>query len=378
MPVTICFEVITMVFVRRSDLEALCSALFHVLGIPREEAEDSAHILVAADARGIASHGVGRIRRYANGVKAGLFKGGVAPITLHATPLSFVLDAQGAMGLSLCRKSMKDVIERAKKHGIGVCSIRNSNHFGIAGFYTEMAAKEDMIGIAMTNTAALGVPTFARKAMFGTNPIAFAAPALDGAMFSLDMATTTVTRGKVEVYEREGQSLPPGLAVGRNGLSARDPLAFLDDTLHLRGGGLLPLGGEGEGQGGYKGYGLAVMVDILTALTSGGEFGAAVKDSEITSARVCHFFMALRLDIFRPALDFKRDMSRMLDALTALTPVEGVDRIYYAGLKEHEAEARSAVRGVPLSPAVWETLQSIAGELGVPLPQPSPPSPTVS
>lgn len=357
-----------MVFVPRSDLEAFCSALFHVLGIPQDEADDSARILVAADARGIASHGVGRIRRYANGIKAGLLKGGITPVLLHKTPLSFVLDAQGAMGLSLCVKSMEKVIQIAKEHGIGVCSIRNSNHFGIAGFYTEMAAKADMIGIAMTNTAALGVPTFARKAMFGTNPIAFAAPGLDGKMFSLDMATTTVTRGKVEVYEREGQTLPHGLAVGVNGLSTSDPLAFLDDTLHLRGGGLLPLGGEGEHQGGYKGYGLAVMVDILTALTSGGEFGEAVKDSEITSARVCHFLMAIKLDIFRPSKDFKRDMSRMLDALTSLTPVEGVDRIYYAGLKEHEAEALSAVKGVPLTGVVWDTLKSIAGELGVPIP----------
>ncbi|MDR2535631.1 MAG: Ldh family oxidoreductase [Treponema sp.] len=357
-----------MVFVARSDLENLCSTLFQVLGIPKNEADDSAHILVAADARGIASHGVGRIRRYANGIKAGLLKGGIAPALLHKTPLSFVVDAEGAMGLSLSKESMEKVIAIAKEYGIGVCSIRNSNHFGIAGFYAEMAAKQDMIGIAMTNTAALGVPTFARKAMFGTNPIAFAAPGLDGKMFSLDMATTTVTRGKVEVYEREGQTLPPGLAVGVNGLSTRDPIAFLDDTLHLRGGGLLPLGGEGEHQGGYKGYGLAVMVDILTALTSGGAFGEAVKDSEITSARVCHFLMALRLDIFRPSEDFKRDMSRMLDALTSLTPIEGVDRIYYAGLKEHEAEAQAAVKGVPLSPAVWDALKTIADELGVPIP----------
>ncbi|MDR2485228.1 MAG: Ldh family oxidoreductase [Treponema sp.] len=357
-----------MMFVHRSGLETLCSAIFQALGIPQDEADDSAHILVAADARGIASHGVGRIRRYANGIKAGLLKGGITPALLHKTPVSFVLDAEGAMGLSLSRQSMEKVIAIAREHGIGVCSIRNSNHFGIAGFYTEMAAKQDMIGIAMTNTAALGVPTFARKAMFGTNPIAFAAPGLEGKMFSLDMATTTVTRGKVEVYEREGQTLPPGLAVGVNGMGTRDPIAFLDDTLHLRGGGLLPLGGEGEHQGGYKGYGLAVMVDILTALTSGGVFGEAVQDSEITSARVCHFLMAMRLDIFRHPEDFKRDMSRMLDGLTSLVPIEGVDRIYYAGLKEHEAEALSAIKGVPLSPAVWDTLKALAGELGVPVP----------
>jgi LDH2 family malate/lactate/ureidoglycolate dehydrogenase len=137
--------------------------------------------------------------------------------------------------------------------------------------------------------------------------------------------------------------------------------------LYQRGGGLLPLGGEGEEFGGYKGYGLAVMVDILTALCSGGVFGGAVKDSEQTSARVCHFFMALRLDLFRPPEDFKQDMSRMLDELAALPPAEGTKRVYYAGLKDQAAEAASARRGVPLAEGVWENLKQTAEELGVPV-----------
>jgi LDH2 family malate/lactate/ureidoglycolate dehydrogenase len=231
-----------------------------------------------------------------------------------------------------------------------------------------MAARRDMIGVAMTNTAALGVPTFARKAMFGTNPIAFAAPGLDGNMFSLDMATTTITRGRVEVYAREGKKLPAGWAVDTGGLGTGDPLSLLEDMLYQRGGGLLPLGGEGEDFGGHKGYGLAVMVDILTALCSGGVFGEAVKDSEQTSARLCHFFMALRIDLFRPPEDFKRDMSRMLEALAALPPAEGARRVYYAGLKEQEAEAESNRRGVPLTEGVWETLKQTAEELGVSAP----------
>ncbi|MDR1240202.1 MAG: Ldh family oxidoreductase [Treponema sp.] len=356
-----------MIFIERTALEKMCAGIFTALGIPEDEAADSARILATADARGIQSHGVARIKRYAGGIRLGLIRGGVKPTVLHETPVSLVLDAEGGMGLSLSRQSMENVIVRAKKNGFGVCSIRNSNHFGIAGFYAEMAAREDMIGIAMTNTAALGVPTFARKAMFGTNPIAFAAPGLDGKMFSLDMATTTVTRGKVEVYEREGKKIPAGWAVDTRGLGTGDPLRLLEDMLYQRGGGLLPLGGEGEEFGGYKGYGLAVMVDILTALCSGGVFGGAVKDSEQTSARVCHFFMALRLDLFRPPEDFKQDMSRMLDELAALPPTEGTKRVYYAGLKEQEAEAESARRGVPLAEGVWENLKQTAEELGVPV-----------
>jgi LDH2 family malate/lactate/ureidoglycolate dehydrogenase len=357
-----------MIFIERTALEKMCAGIFTALGIPKDEAADSARILAAADARGIQSHGVARIKRYAGGIKLGLIRGGVKPTVLHESPVSLVLDAEGGMGLSLSKHSMETVIAMAKKNGFGVCSIRNSNHFGIAGFYTEMAAREDMIGIAMTNTAALGVPTFARKAMFGTNPIAFAAPGLDGKLFSLDMATTTVTRGTVEVYEREGKKLPPGWAVDTRGLGTADPVSLLEDMLYQRGGGLLPLGGEGEDFGGYKGYGLAVMVDILTALCSGGVFGGAVKDSEQTSARVCHFFMALRLDLFRPPADFKRDMSRMLEELTALKPAEGASRVYYAGLKEQEAEAESARRGIPLADGVWETLKQTAEELGVCVP----------
>jgi LDH2 family malate/lactate/ureidoglycolate dehydrogenase len=139
--------------------------------------------------------------------------------------------------------------------------------------------------------------------------------------------------------------------------------------LHQRGGGLLPLGGEGEIQAGYKGFGLGVLVDILCALCSGGTFGRAVKDSEITSARVCHFFMALRLDLFRPPEEFKRDMSAMLDDLNSLTPAEGAERVYYAGQKEQEAAAESRVKGIPLEEGVWKTLSTIAEELKVAVPE---------
>jgi LDH2 family malate/lactate/ureidoglycolate dehydrogenase len=357
-----------MVFITRTDLEKLCSGIFKGLGIPEEEAEDSAEILVAADARGIRSHGVARIKRYADGIKAGFIKGGISPTTLHETPISLVLDAEGGMGLSLSKKAMQKVIAMAGEHGVGVCSIRNSNHFGIAGYYSEMAAREDMIGVAMTNTAALGVPTFAREAMFGTNPIAFAVPGLEGKMFSLDMATTTVTRGKVEVYQREEKKLPPGWAVGTNGLCTDDPAKLLDDMLFKRGGGLLPLGGEGEEMGGYKGYGLAVLVDIMTALCSGGTFGGSVMDSGITSARVCHFFMAAKIDIFRKPEEFKKDISLMLDELRSLKPAEGAGRVYYAGLKEQEAEALCIQKGVPLTDGVWETLKNTAKELDIRIP----------
>ncbi|MDR0377183.1 MAG: Ldh family oxidoreductase [Spirochaetaceae bacterium] len=357
-----------MIRIPRPELEGCVSHILEALGIPREEADDSACILTAADARGIPSHGVAHLARYISGIQAGLIKGGVTPTVVRETPLSRVLDAQGGMGMSISRKAMEWAIETARKHGAGVCSIRNSNHFGIAGFYSEMAARQDMLGIAMTNTAALGVPTFARTPMFGTNPIAFAAPACGGRLFSLDMATTTVTRGAIEILEREGGKIPPGWAAGADGRPITNPARLLEDMLYLKGGGLLPLGGEGAASGGYKGYGLAVMVDILTALTSGGTFGAEVHDSAVTSARVCHFFMALRIDLFRDPSEFKQDMGRMLDALSSLPPAEGRERVYYAGLKGREAEERSSREGVPLAEDVWETIKASARLLGVAVP----------
>jgi LDH2 family malate/lactate/ureidoglycolate dehydrogenase len=168
------------------------------------------------------------------------------------------------------------------------------------------------------------------------------------------MATTTVTRGAVEIAAREGSRLPQGWAVGRDGRSTDDPYGLLDDMLCLRGGGLLPLGGEGEA--GYKGYGLAVMVDILCALTSGGLFGADVRDTEETSARVCRFFMAMDIAMFRDIEDFKRDISLMLGRLRSMEAAEGASRVYYAGLKAHENEAESNLKGVPLSEDVWQSL----------------------
>jgi LDH2 family malate/lactate/ureidoglycolate dehydrogenase len=355
--------------IERGKLEQFCTAVFTKLGLSEDEARDSAEILVAADARGIESHGVGRLWRYKNGLQKGIMAGAVEPTVIRETPLSLVLDANGAMGLSLSKRTMAHVIEKARATGATFSSVRNSNHFGIAGYYSEMAAKQNMIGVCMTNTAALGVPTFGRKAMFGTNPIAISVPARGGRMFTLDMATTVVTRGKIEVYEREGKPLPAGWAVGIRGRGTSDAHQLLEDMLYQRGGGILPLGGEGELFGGHKGYGLAEVVDIMTAILSGGAFGQSVVDSQATSARVCHFFGAIRLDLFRDPEEIKSDMDRLLDELERAEPAEGCERVYYAGLKEHEAEAESVRLGVPISEKVADQLKKIGEELGEPFPR---------
>lgn len=338
-------------------------------GLKADQALDSARVLVSADARNIPSHGVGRLKRYVIGLREGMMVPDAEPEVLRETPVTLVLDAQGAMGAPVSLKAMRSVLEKAEKSGMAMGAVRNSNHFGIAGYYAMMALEKDMIGIAMTNTAALGVPTFGRQVMFGTNPMAFAAPADEEKGFVLDMSTTVVTRGKLEVYAREGKDLPAGWAVDKRGLTGREPARLLDDMFYRRGGGILPLGGEGELFSGYKGYGLATMVDILCALLSGGDFGPQVSDTREGSGRVCHYFAAFRIDAFRDPVEFRKDMDRMLRDLRAMPVAEGQERVYYAGLKEFEAEERSAREGVAVSDKIYEQLKQIAEEMNILLPK---------
>jgi LDH2 family malate/lactate/ureidoglycolate dehydrogenase len=201
--------------------------------------------------------------------------------------------------------------------------------------------------------------------MFGTNPLAFAAPAKRQRAFVLDMSTTVVTRGKLEVYDRLEKELPLGWAVDKSGHPASDARGILDDMFHRLGGGILPLGGAGEEFSGYKGYGLAVMVDILCAVLCGAPFGAGVADTTTSSGRVSHFFGAIRVDAFRNPAEFRADMDQLLLELKTANPAEGAERVYFAGQKEFEHEDESASLGVPLLRKTYEEICKIGQEHGV-------------
>jgi L-2-hydroxycarboxylate dehydrogenase (NAD+) len=354
--------------VERAALVRFCAQVFERLGLSEEDAQVSADVLVAADARGIPSHGVARLRRYINGLQSGLMLPRAPVEVVMDTPSSRVVDAHGAMGQPVSAQTMRAVIEKARMNGAAFGCVRDSNHFGIAGYYAMLALPEDMLGIAMTNTAALGVPTFGREAFFGTNPLAFAAPADQERAFVLDMSTTVVTRGKIEVYDRLRKELPVGWAVDKTGRPARDAHTLLADMGARVGGGILPLGGLGEEFGGHKGYGLAVMVDILCAVLCGAPFGRDVADTGTSSARVSHFFGAVRIDRFRDPLGFRRDLDRLLYALRTAPVAEGAERIYFAGLKEFEKETECERLGVPLLGQTYAALGRAAEEFGVPLP----------
>jgi L-2-hydroxycarboxylate dehydrogenase (NAD+) len=353
------------VHVRREHLESFCARVFERLGLSTDDASVAASVLVAANARGIPSHGVARLERYVNGLENGVMIPDAEIEVLADTPTSVVLHAHGAMGAPVSARAMRAVIDKAGAAGAAFGSVRDSNHFGIAGYYAMMAMRHDMIGIAMTNTAALGVPTFGRQVMFGTNPIAFAAPADRESGFVLDMATTVVTRGKIEVYDRLDKPLPAGWAVDRTGTPATDAHRILDDMFHRVGGGIMPLGGSGELHGGHKGYGLAVMVDILCAVLCGAPFGPSVADTATSSGRVSHFFGAIRVDTFREPAEFRRDMDRLLHDLRTTPPAEGAERVYFAGLKEFEHEQEAARRGVLLLRQTYDRIAQVGQAHGV-------------
>jgi LDH2 family malate/lactate/ureidoglycolate dehydrogenase len=289
-----------------------------------------------------------------------------APVEVLAdTPSSLVLHAHGAMGAPVSVRAMNQIIQKASVNGAAFGCVRDSNHFGIAGYYAMMAMDQDMIGLAMTNTAALGVPTFGRQVMFGTNPIAFAAPAEQERGFVLDMATTVVPRGKIEVYDRTDKELPSGWAVDRTGRPASDPASILDDMFHRVGGGIMPLGGEGELHGGHKGYGLAIMVDILCGVLCGAPTGPDIADIATTSGRVSHFFGAIRIEAFRDPAEFRRDMDEMLTRLRNTPTAEGAERVYYAGLKEFEREQEYLQNGIPILSKTYDQLCGIARDFEV-------------
>ena len=351
-------------------LERFCRDVLIACGLGEEDAAQSAQVLLAADVRGIPSHGIGRLWRYVNGLKTGLMLVDAKPETVAETPSSLVVDARGGMGFPVCTQTMSRIIAKAETSGAAFGCVKDSNHFGIAGYYAMMALEHDMIGIASTNTAALGLPTFGRQVMFGTNPLAFAAPALEEKAFVLDMSTTVVTRGKIEVYDRLNKPLPPGWAADNAGQPTTDAHAMIDSLLHRRGGGIQPLGGESEESGGHKGYGLAVMVDILCSVLCGAPFGQQVFDTATSSARVSQFFGAIKIGAFRDPAEFRKDMDRMLRDLRLCPPVAGAERVYFAGQKEFEHEDEARRLGVPLYQETVASLETVSRQTAVPLPKP--------
>ncbi|MEO6835908.1 MAG: Ldh family oxidoreductase [Candidatus Tumulicola sp.] len=330
-------------------------------GVAPEHAAAVADVLVASDLRGIESHGVARLESYyVSRIRSGNLNPRPDYTVVRETETSVVFDADNGLGHPVAKMTMQKVIEKAAGHGSAFGAVRNSNHFGIAGYYAMMALDHDMIGMASTNSVKYGAPTNGRDVLLGTNPLAYAIPAGEEPPFVLDFATTTVPKGKLEVYKRKLMPLLPGWAIDRDGNMTQDP----DEALR---GALLPLGGFGTDGGGHKGFGLGLLVDILCGVLSGGAFGPTLpRVTDVKKGAISHWFGAFRVDGFRDVAAFKADMDRELRYFKDSARVPDADRIYVAGEPEFEKTAYHREHGVPVHVKVWDGLAQLAGELGIP------------
>lgn len=350
-----------LVFVDVNNLKEFTSGVFQKLGVKKEFADITADVLVSADRRGIGSHGVQRLKRYVGYIKNGKILPNNEPQILKETPVSLLVDGQAGLGQVIGCLTMEKVIEKTKKSGMCFAAVKNSNHYGIAAYYSMMALPHNFIGISVTNAAPLVMPTFGKDMVFGTNPLSIAVPTENEKPFVLDMATSTVPRGKLEVYRRMGKKIPMTWATDEHGNPTDDPDRVLKNLLEGKGGGLMPLGGAEEEDGSHKGYGLAVVVDILSGILSGGAYGLYVYKEK--HPNVCHFFGAINPEIFISLDELKKKMDDYIRMLKNAPKRAGKDRIYIHGEKEYEKEQEYKER-VPLLKGVYEEVLNVAKEAG--------------
>jgi len=336
---------------------------FVALGVPREDAEICADVLLESDKRGIESHGVNRFKPiYIDRIKEGIQN----PVTnfeiVKETPTTAVVDGHDGMGQVIGYKAMKLAMEKAKKYGMGMVAVRNSTHYGIAGYYASMCAKEGMIGITGTNARPSIAPTFGVENMLGTNPLTFGFPTDEEFDFILDCATSITQRGKIEYYSRIGKETPAGMVIGEDGSARTDTDQILID-LNKGKAALAPLGGIGEEMGGYKGYGYATVVEILSAALQSGNFLKMLSgigpNGEKVPYHLGHFFIAIDTNAFMGEKEFRKTAGDILRALRASRKAPGEDRIYTAGEKEWLVWQERKDKGVPINEAVQKEMSAV-------------------
>ena len=353
-------------YARRFELDSLktlVKTIFVKQGLSPEKSADVAEVMLAADRMGIESHGIQRINVYMTGLKIGRIQPKAEISVIRETPLSAMLDANDGMGHPAAIKAMRMAIGKATKSGLGLVTVRNSNHFGIGGYYSMMAANAGLFGMCMTNSEAMVVPTFGRHAMMGTNPIAVSMPAKP-TMFHFDIATSVVPAGKIEVYARNKQSLPEDWSVGMDGNINTDPEVFLKIRKEKLDGGLLPLGGFGSLFGGHKGYALSVLVELMTGIFADGRTSNHVREIAKVD-KCCHSFLAIDYAMFGDKQAVEDRFSNYLAEIRNSPKAEGHDRICTHGEIEFEAEKRIDAEGVPIHDSAYAEIAAICDGCGV-------------
>ncbi|MGD9396764.1 MAG: Ldh family oxidoreductase [Candidatus Thorarchaeota archaeon] len=357
--------------VHHEELRVFAQQVLMNMGASNEDAYFVADNLVASNLRGIDSHGVGRLERYVEGIKNGVILPKSKPEIVKDSPIFANIDAMNGLGQPAGVFGMKMTIEKALHSGVGIVTVFNSNHYGFAGYYAMMALEHDLIGIAMTNSEPLVVPTFSKNSMIGTNPIAFVAPTKLEKPWVMDLATSVVPSGKLEVHDRLGEAIPSGWATDETGHSTNDPTIVLKNLYEGLGeGGIFPLGGEGELHGGHKGYGLATMVEILCGVMSGANIlrdASFMKYGKPKHPRIGHFFMAFDPSFLIEIDLFKTRMDDLINRLKTAEKAEGQSRIFVHGEKEYDEHDRRVLDGIPLDDRTFESLLGFSNEFSIDL-----------
>lgn len=341
--------------------------VFKAIGHSEELAHSAAKVLISADMRGVDSHGIARLKGYVRLWEVNRINASPNIKVVHETPSTATVDADGALGLISGPIAMDIAIEKAKNVGTGWVSVKNSNHYGIAGYHAMKALKEDMIGLSMTNASPLVAPTFSKERMLGTNPISVAVPTKNQPPFVADMATTTAANGKLEVLQRKNETAPIGWVQDENGNPTTDANGVKE------GGALLPLGGDRE-HASHKGYILGSIVDIFSAVLSGANYGPWVPPfvsfiepaSDPVGEGLGHFFGAMRIDAFRPKEDFLENMDKWIERFRNAEPVHQENPVQIPGDFERLMEEKRTKEGVNLLDAVKEDLYELSQKLKVP------------
>ena len=343
---------------------------FVAYGVPREDARICADILMESDRRGIESHGCNRFKPiYIDRIERGVLLPTTEYEILRETATTQVVDAHDGMGMVAGHRAMQTAIDKAKQYGMGMVAVRNSSHYGIAGYYATMATKAGMIGITGTNARPSIAPTFGVENMLGTNPLTIGLPTDEAFPFVLDCATSITQRGKIEYFARTGRDTPAGMVIGRDGSAMTDSNEILTD-LTKGTAALAPLGGIGEDLAGYKGYGYATVVEVLSAALQAGNFLKALTEKDENGNKkpyhLGHFFLAIDPEAFMGQDTFKHICGEILRDLRASEKAPGQERIYTAGEKEYQVWLDRKDKGVPVGEAVQKELITVRDAKNLP------------
>jgi LDH2 family malate/lactate/ureidoglycolate dehydrogenase len=352
--------------VSEPDLRQFTQNIFLAMGCSDAHAVLAADVLLKSDLRGIDSHGVARLSGYIRLWEKHRINAMPDIKVVYETATTATVDGDSGLGLIVAPFAMQIAIEKAKTYGSGWVAVRNSNHFGIAGFHALMAVEQDMIGFAMTNASPLVAPTFSNERLLGTNPMCYAFPASKYPPVIVDMATSAAANGKLEIAQRSGKQVPEGWIQDAQGNFTTDPHALKS------GGSLLPLGSDRE-HGSHKGFGLSATVDILSGVLSGANYGPWVPPFvsfleppvNLPGKGIGHFLGAMRVDGFRPAEEFKEDMDKWIQRFKSASTVEPSQKVIIPGEPELEAERDRMQNGIPLVDAIAKDLDELAVRLGV-------------